>query len=216
MSRKLMWSVLLMVTIFPVTASAVPINYVLTGVFDTVNFPEPGAIGPLDQREFTIEWTVPDAANPTDPFGTSYFVDASLAIDGVGSFDQTVVWSLNPFVISYGRGPFTNILTTGDSLFFGICGGGACNDPNLYNRDPFNPVLFTGTFPLGLDSSCAFDAPCLNAQTNYFGETFFGTRYFGTLIVTASDVPEPATILLLGAGVTGLIARRQRRRTLHK
>ena len=109
--------------------------------------------------------------------------------------------------------PFTDILAPGDSLFFGICGGGACNDPILYNRDPFNPVLFTGTFPLGLDSSCTFDAPCLNAQSNYFGDAFFSTRYFGDLVVTASEAPEPATILLLSAGVASIIAKRQRRRT---
>ena len=105
MSQRVMWLALLMVTVCPVTAPAVPINYVLTGVFDTVNFPEPGT-GPLDHRQFTIEWTVLDPSNPPDPFGTRYFVDASLTIDGIGSFDQAVVWSLSTFVTNYGLGPF--------------------------------------------------------------------------------------------------------------
>ena len=189
-----------------VLAEATPINYSLSGTFDTVNFP-PEAIGPgpFDNRLFTIDWTVPNPTLPDDPFGTGYFVDATLSISGIGTFQQSVTWSLSTFGISYGLGGFNNVLVNGDSLFFGICGGGSCDDPVLYNKDPFNPVLFTGTFPLGLDSSCSNGgAPCLNAQANYFlGGTGFSTRYFGTLTVSA--VPEPSTWLLLGSGLMGLM-----------
>ena len=187
-----------------VLAEATPINYSLSGTFDTVNFP-PEAIGPgpFDNRLFTIDWTVPNPTLPDDPFGTRYFVDATLSITGIGTFQQSVTWSLSTFGINYGLGGFNNVLVNGDSLFFGICGGGSCNDPVLYNQNPFNPVLFTGTFPLGLDSSCSVSAPCLNAQANYNGGTFSSTRYFGTL--TASAVPEPSAWLLLGSGLMGLM-----------
>ncbi len=184
---------------FSAIAAAEPINYLLIGTFDTVNFP-PGAQGPgpFDNRAFSIQWTVSDPSKPFDPFGTRYQVEASLSIDGVGAFQQNVIWSLSPFVISYGLGGFTDVLAPGDSLFFGICSGGECTDPVLYNRDPFNPVLLTGTFPLGLDSSCAGPAPCLNAQANYFStEPFIGTRYFGTLSVTEGAIPEPANLTLI-------------------
>ena len=42
------------------SVQATPINYSLSGTFDTVNFP-PEAIGPgpFDNRLFTIDWTVP-------------------------------------------------------------------------------------------------------------------------------------------------------------
>jgi PEP-CTERM motif-containing protein len=204
------------ISIFSGIATAAPIDYVLTGSFDTVNFPEGSqGPGPFDNRPFTIDWTVPNPTLPDDPFGTRYFVDATLSITGIGTFQQSVTWSLSPFGISYGLGGFNNVLVNGDSLFFGICGGGSCNDPILYNQDPFNPVLFTGTFPLGLDASCTVSAPCLNAQTNYFGTEFIGTRYFGTLTVTegATPIPEPTTLVLMILGLAGLGYTRRRIRT---
>lgn len=204
---------LLLVVVTPAASVAAPITYVLTGVFDTVNFPESGS-GPFDHREFTITWTVPDPSDPLFPFTTLYLVNASLSIDGIGAFEQTVAWSLSIFGTSYSLGGFSDILSSGDSLFFGICSGGACNDPILYNRDPFNPVLFTGTFPLGLDSSCAFDSPCLNAQANYFGDVSYSTRYTGSLVATAADVPEPATVLVLATGAVAVASRRRRLRRL--
>jgi hypothetical protein len=195
------------------TASAAPISYTLSGTFDTVNHPAPGT-GPFDNRAFSLQWTVADPSAPDDPFATSYLVVAVLAIDGIGTFHQAVGWALSPFGLSYGLGGFVDVLAPSDSLFFGICSGGTCTDPVLFNQDPFNPVLFTGSFPLGLDSSCAFSAPCLNAQANYFsGGTGFGTRFFGDLTVTeaTTPVPEPATLTLLVLAMPGLRYKCRRR-----
>jgi hypothetical protein len=137
---------------------------------------------------------------------THYVVDASLSIGGIGTFRQTASWSLSTTFSSSLTG-FSDVLVPGDLLGFGICGGGACNDPVLFNLNPFNPVLFTGTFPLGLDSSCAVSAPCLNAQAVYISAgQAFGTRFFGTLTVTegAAAVSEPCTLALFILGLVGL------------
>lgn len=187
-----------------VSAQAIPLMYDWTGAFVD-------GTGPFNNRDFSITFTILDPA--VVDLSVTYTVDASLNIVGIGTYNQTVNVAFANFTTTtmsiVGTG-FQNILEPGDSMYFGICTGGSCNDPILWNGDASNPVLFTGTFALGLDSSCSVSAPCNNAIANWFdgvgGSTT--TPYQGTLIV--SEVPVPAALWLFGSGLLGLvgIARR--------
>jgi hypothetical protein len=174
---------------------------------------EAGA-GPFNSRGFTIDFTVADPA----VVGAAYEVHASLAIGGVGAWQQSTVFRFTPYVnTTAGLGAFTNVIQPGDSVYFGICSGGSCNDPVLWNGNAASPVLNTGTFALGLDASCTFPGGCNNAIVNWFDGQGGGTttRYLGSLVVTS--VPEAGTAALwslglgLGLGLTG-IARVGKRR----
>jgi len=185
-------------------ALGAPVRYEWSGVF------EPGG-GALNSRSFTIGFTVPDPS----VYGAEYHVDASLAIGGIGAWQQEVVFDFSDYVATtVGLGGFTDILQPGDSLFFGICSGGSCNDPVLWNANPSNPVLNTGTFSLGLDSSCTFPGGCNNAIANWFDGQGGGTtaRYLGALVVTSVPEPSSASLLALALAVSFLVDRRIRRR----
>ena len=198
-----------------VSAATLPVQYVLDGTFTTVSGST--APGPFDGRNFNITWSVPDPTAPDDPFGATYLVNASLTIEGIGSFQQGVAWQLSPYTYAVGLVSFQGILTPDDNIAFGICSGGACSDPILWNQDPLNPELFTGVFALGSDSSCAFSAPCLNAIANYFfpnesgGFDAITTLYVGTLYATT--VPISPTIWLFGSGIFGLASFGNRKKT---
>ena len=201
--KKMAWAVFSLLSILlllpgSVRAAVIPIHYLWNGTFEAGS-------GPLNDRSFTIEFTVADPSCCGGVSPVVYSVDASLSIDGIGAYQQNT----NFLLVSYaattaGLGAFTDILAPGDSLFFGICTGGSCNDPVLWNVDPVNPILFTGTFPLGLASSCTVPGNCLNAIANYFDGTGGGvtTPYQGTLVVTS--VPEPGTSGLLLLGLAGM------------
>jgi len=140
-----------------------PIEYTWTGTFKEVS-------GPFDHLEFTISFVVGDPSSPLTPdmFFANYRVDARLDMETIGVLDKQVGVNFGIPGTTVGLGSWENVLMQGDSLSFGICTGGACNDPILWNRNGREPVLFTGEFPLGLDSSCYADPPCNNAIANYF------------------------------------------------
>jgi hypothetical protein len=160
--------------------AAVPLHYDWTGTFED-------GTGPFNNRNFSITFTIPDPAD-TD-LAVRYTVDASLTIDEIGTFEQTVIvdFGFPSTTMGISGLGFQNILVAGDSMYFGICTGGSCNDPILWNGDPSNPVLFTGTFTLGLDSSCSVSAPCSNAIANWFDGMggVSTTNYQGTLVVSS-------------------------------
>lgn len=161
------------------------IAYTWTGTF------EPGA-GPFNGRNFEIMFTIDAPSSPDVPGArdAAYFVDATLNIDGIGTFGQEVasVFKGRP---ALGLGGyerwFRDVLIPGDSLFFGIGTGGATDAPSLWNvpplSEPTGSALYTGSFPLGLDSQCIPAPPCNNAIANYFdgmgGSTT--TKYMGNL-----------------------------------
>jgi hypothetical protein len=184
------------VALFSGAVRATPIHYDWSGVFESGQ-------GTLNNRAFTIGFTVPDPS----VFGAEYQVDASLVIAGIGAWQQPVVFNFSDYTTTtVGLGGFTNILQSGDSLYFGICTGGQCNDPVLWNGIPDNPVLNTGTFALGLESSCRFPDECNNAIGTWFDGQggAITTRYSGTLVV--AEVPEPSTAPLLVAALAVLLA----------
>lgn len=170
-----------------------PINYALEGTFGEVWLPEDfiGA-GPFDDRNFRLTWTVPNPSEPDDPLGTRYFVDATLTIEGIGTYSQVVAWELPTYALVYGLVAFENILEPNDNIAFGICTGGICEDPFrpiLWNQDPYKPELFTGTFALGPNLFCS-TPPCNSTFANYFfpgdngGFDAITTLYSGTLRVS--------------------------------
>jgi len=198
------FSVLLILLSIPcaVLAANTPIHYQWDGTFEAGS-------GPLNGRSFTIEFT---AADPSVAYGAEYFVDAKLSLAGVGIYEQSTWFRFASYAATTaGLGGFTDVLSPGDSLFFGICTGGSCNEPILWNVNPESPVLFTGSFPLGLTSSCTFpEESCGNAFANYFDGQGGGntTSYVGNLVATA--VPEPGTVALMSIGLAGIGLTRRR------
>jgi len=170
------------------------IVYTWTGTF------EPGS-GPFNERDFEISFIIDDPSSPDVPGSrdAGYFVDATLNIQGIGTFEQEVasVFKGRP---ALGLGGyerwFRDVLIPGDSLFFVIGTGGATDAPALWNVPPLNEptgsALYTGSFPLGLDSQCVPAPPCNNAIANYFDGMggSITTEYMGNLDALGFD---PAT-----------------------
>jgi hypothetical protein len=176
-----------------------PVHYEWSGMF------EPG-LGIFNGRSFMIAFTV------TDPsvYSADYPVNASLSISGIGAWQQDLRFDFADYTTTtVALFPFTNLVQTGDAMGFGICTGGSCNDPVLWNGDPNNPLLNTGSFALGLDSSCTLPGACDNAIANWFDgdSSITTTRYVGTLVVTSVPEPGPGALWLLGLAGVGLASK---------
>jgi len=181
------------------------VAYTWTGTF------EPGS-GPFNERDFEITFTIDDPSSPDVPGFTdaAYFVDATLNIQGIGTFEQELA-SVFQFRTALGLGEFSDVLIPGDSLFFGIGTGGATSAPVLWNRPPLSEptgsALYTGSFPLGLDSQCVPAPPCNNAIANYFDGMggSITTEYMGNLNALGFEL-QPKTAEDVLAESCGLVA----------
>ena len=199
------------------SAHATPISYVWNGTFTEVltDFSTSDRGDALVGTEFSIAFTIPDSTTPDLVIGSgiTYEVETSLALEGLGTFSQETDFQLRRTSTNTATiGQFSDVLTAGDNLGFGICTGGACVDNFLWNGSLLDPVLFTGQFQLGLDSSCFDPSQCRNAVMTWSSgqpNEGFVLAYTGEL--TVSSVPEPEILGLLCISLLGWGFTRRKR-----
>lgn len=147
---------------------------------------------------FRVTFTIDDPGGYYLP-QVRYDVDATLHIDGLDERAQRTTFRLSPYSTNTASiGPFENVITAGDAIFFGICTGGACVDNFLWNGDLLKPAFNLRRFHLGLDSSCYGTPPCGNANMNWFGTEpteGFTVFYVGTLDI--SGPPDSSFLIRL-------------------
>lgn len=135
-------------------------------------------------------------SNP-DPLAGTFALDpATLNVDFVdnGAADHGAY-----FLFNFGD------LADGESYEFSIFYGAAANETEMLAA---LGAVGTELYSLGQASSSAFGGSVLNdAPTFAFGFAGVG----GEVIIDPDPIPEPSTILLLGAGLTGLAFWRKRK-----
>ena len=152
--------------------------------------------------------TVLDTRNITAVTKTSGSLDFNQAPNITTTWANFVITTPMPtgggFVLSNATfGTFTSIALLSDTLASEIVAGSG-------NRT----ITYKGSFSAGsLFASNIRDATDANLTININQSTTGGNTFFSnTMTLTASGVPEPTSIALVGLGALGMVARRFRRK----
>jgi len=130
-----------------------------------------------------------------------------LAINGVEDLDidaASPIYSLGfDFVERIKHNPYNLPIDEDDDSVFEVTlySGGTLVDSFSYNA-PNDVLAFVGVW-----SDSAFDGVEIRETFGGIGDEYFGQFYTGT-----NPVPEPATILLIGTGLVGLVGFRKKLR----
>jgi hypothetical protein len=144
--------------------------------------------------------------------GASYTNEITMLVNGVASGVQ----GLNNHTSAYGDMLNFGSVTAGDTLVFELVnlapgGIGPWYSQQSMNSDGVNHVYssaYIGDLAIPAGTYVAFEDLPSGGDFNYQDESFVFTN-----VATANNVPEPASLALLGLGIAGIaIGRRQRGR----
>lgn len=155
---------------------------------------------------------ITDWADPGNS-GVSRLAGPDLAISGPESFDGNVALGADRYAFGFGIFESTDTSIAGcnttcvDSTFtITLFNNGIQLVPSFSLSPPDNVAAFWG-----IHTDFAFDSVQIRETIGSNDNEVFGTFYTGT---RSSAVPEPGTLLLLGTGGLGLLAKARRRRLM--